>query len=62
MVFTELTEAMEEANRLKRPPHLAESALQLFQLSALRGMRSETGTAVAKIWDGEIGPLFPKLT
>ena len=54
------TESMEEANRLKYPLHLAGTALQLFQLAALKGFGTEPDLAVSRIWDGADGPLFPR--
>jgi len=50
---------MEEANKLKFPLHLAGTALQLFQLASMRGLGKEPDIAVARVWDGGDGPLFP---
>jgi len=53
---------MEEANRMKYPLHLAGTALQLFQLAALKGFGKEPDLAVSRIWDGAGEPLFPRST
>lgn len=52
-VVEELSESMEEANRIKYPLHLGGTALQLFQLAKLRGLGAEPDVAVLKIWEGE---------
>ncbi len=54
------TEAIEEANKLKYPLHLAGTALQLFQLVSMKGLGKEPDVSVARIWDGVEGPLFPR--
>ncbi|KAE8452492.1 hypothetical protein EG329_000394 [Mollisiaceae sp. DMI_Dod_QoI] len=59
-VVAELTEAIEEANKLKYPLHLAGTALQLFQLVSMKGLGKEPDVSVARIWDGVEGPLFPR--
>lgn len=53
---------MEEANRLKYPLYLGATALQLFQLAALRGWGDEPDVAILKIWEaaGSDGVWFPK--
>ncbi len=58
----EQTESIEEANKMKYPLHLAGTVLQLFQLAHLRGLGKEPGVAMARIWDGADGALFPKST
>ncbi|KIM94756.1 hypothetical protein OIDMADRAFT_45668 [Oidiodendron maius Zn] len=58
-VATELTESIEEANRMKYPLHLAGTALQLFQLAVLRGYGKQADVAISRIWDGVDGSLFP---
>jgi len=45
---------------MKYPLHLGGTALQLFQLAALRGFGKEPDLAVARIWDGADGPVFPR--
>ncbi|KAH8598277.1 NAD binding domain of 6-phosphogluconate dehydrogenase-domain-containing protein [Bisporella sp. PMI_857] len=59
-VIAELSASIQEANRIKYPLHLAATALQLFQLVALRGSGKEPDLAVSRIWDGPDGPLFPR--
>ncbi|CZR58107.1 related to 3-hydroxyisobutyrate dehydrogenase, mitochondrial precursor [Phialocephala subalpina] len=59
-VVAELTEAIEEANKLKYPLNLAGTALQLFQLASLKGFGKDPDVAIARIWDGPKGPLFPR--
>ncbi|KAI9046607.1 hypothetical protein LZ554_009350 [Drepanopeziza brunnea f. sp. 'monogermtubi'] len=59
-VVAELAEAVEEAHRMKYPLHLTGTALQLFQLAKLKGLGSEPGIAVSKVWDRAEGPWFPR--
>ncbi|KAH9220032.1 NAD binding domain of 6-phosphogluconate dehydrogenase-domain-containing protein [Leptodontidium sp. 2 PMI_412] len=59
-VIRDLTEAVEEAHKLKYPLHLTGTALQLFQLAKLKGLGKEPGIAVSRVWDGVDGPLFPR--
>ncbi|KUJ15291.1 uncharacterized protein LY89DRAFT_648509 [Mollisia scopiformis] len=59
-VIAELTEAIEEANRLKYPLHLAGTALQLFELASMKGQGKEPDVAIVRIWDGPNGPLYPR--
>jgi len=51
---------MEEANKLKYPLHLAGTALQLFQLAAMRGWGKEPEVAICGLWEGADGPFFPR--
>ncbi|OWP05619.1 hypothetical protein B2J93_1668 [Marssonina coronariae] len=51
-VVVQLTEAVEEAHKLRYPLHLTGTALQLFQLAKLRGLGREPATAVSRVWDG----------
>jgi 3-hydroxyisobutyrate dehydrogenase len=53
------TESIDEASRMKSPLHLAGTALQLFQLAAVRGLGQEADVAVYRVWDGADGPVFP---
>lgn len=53
------TESMEEANRMKYPLHLAGTALQLFQLAAVRGLGKESDVSIFRVWEGVDGPVFP---
>lgn len=50
---------MEEANRMKYPLHLAGTALQLFQLAAVRGLGKESDVSIFRVWEGVDGPVFP---
>lgn len=50
-VIAELTESMEEANRIKYPLHLAGTALQLFQFASYQSLGREPDVAVSKIWN-----------
>ncbi|KAK0103630.1 hypothetical protein ONS95_005642 [Cadophora gregata] len=59
-VIAELTEAVEEAHKLKYPLHLTGTALQLFELAKLKGLGKEPGIAVSKVWDSVDGPYFPR--
>ncbi|KAG0645206.1 L-threonate dehydrogenase [Hyphodiscus hymeniophilus] len=59
-VISDLTSAIEEANRLKYPLHLTGTALQLCQQAEMRGLGKESDVAISRIWDGEKGALFPK--
>jgi 3-hydroxyisobutyrate dehydrogenase len=44
---------------MKYPLHLAGTALQLFQLAAVRGLGQEADVAVYRVWEGADGPVFP---
>ncbi|PVH80276.1 hypothetical protein DL98DRAFT_491740 [Cadophora sp. DSE1049] len=59
-VVAELTEAVEEAHKLKYPLHLTGTALQIFELAKLKGLGKEPGIAVSKVWDSVDGPYFPR--
>lgn len=53
------TESIAEASRMKYPLHLAWTALQLFQLAAVRGFGKDADVAVCRVWDGVEEPTFP---
>ncbi|KAH7397674.1 NAD binding domain of 6-phosphogluconate dehydrogenase-domain-containing protein [Cadophora sp. MPI-SDFR-AT-0126] len=59
-VIAELTEAVEQAHKLKYPLHLTGTALQLFELAKLKGLGKEPAIAVSKVWDSVDGPYFPR--
>lgn len=58
--IAELTESIEEANKIKYPLHLGGTALQLFQLASMRGLGKEPDLAISRVWDSVGGPFFPK--
>ncbi|KAN0090355.1 NAD binding domain of 6-phosphogluconate dehydrogenase domain containing protein [Hyaloscypha variabilis] len=49
-IIAEMTESIEEANKLKYPLHLGGTALQLFELVSLRGLGKEPDLAVSRVW------------
>jgi len=59
-VVSELKQSIDEAAKMKYPLHLGGTALQLFQLAAMRGLGNEPDLVVSRIWDGVDGPLFQR--
>ncbi|KAL2069844.1 hypothetical protein VTL71DRAFT_14523 [Oculimacula yallundae] len=59
-VISEMTEAVDEAHKIRYPLHLAGTALQLFELAKLKGFGKEPAIAVSKVWDSVEGPFFPR--
>jgi len=54
------TEAIDEAAKIKYPLNLAATALQLFQLAALKGLEDEAEISLVRIWDGSGEAFFPQ--
>ncbi|CZT45929.1 related to 3-hydroxyisobutyrate dehydrogenase, mitochondrial precursor [Rhynchosporium secalis] len=59
-VIAELTEALEEAHKIRYPLHLTGTALQIFELAKLKGFGKEPAIAVSRVWDSVEGPYFPR--
>jgi 3-hydroxyisobutyrate dehydrogenase len=57
-VLTRQAESIEVASGMKYPLHLAGTALQLYQLAAVRGLGQEPDVAIYRVWEGVDGELF----